>query len=260
MKKIRAINLKIKKLDNKRDALIKRAALLEFQKTYSIKYDIKNLNTGKYWDDIFYNEGDLSQQSSMTKDKIRKIANVIPLKSLRILDLGIGQGFLEEILVKRNVNYKLEGIDISPIAIKRAKKLFNGKFIVGDVLDINKYYKKNGFDYAVALELLEHISPSQLFPFYKKIKNVLKDSGKFILSIPINENLHLMDTNPSAHVRDYSFDIIKTELELNGFKVEKYIYLSAFNKFYKLKKIISKIFKSRWEANSLIIVASKVVK
>lgn len=251
---------KIREYDKKRDVLARHNRLKEFADTYSSKYDIENLNTGKYWNNIFENSGNLSAQSPMTKDKIVIIANEIPYKNISILDLGMGDGFVEEILRERNTKYKLFGIDISKVSIDKANKNLKGEFILGDVLKINRYYNRKTFDSILAIELLEHISVSKLFSFYKNIHRLLKDDGKFIFSIPINENLHLMNTNPSAHIRDYSFPIIKTELNLNGFEIEKVKYLFAFNKYYFLKKMLSRVLRSRWKPNSLIIVAKKVTK
>lgn len=253
------ITKKIREYDRKRDMLAKKNKLKEFSDTYSSKHDIKNLNSGNYWNKIFEKSGNLFTQSPMTKDKIWKIVKEIPYKKLSILDLGIGDGFVEEKLKERNIKYKFFGIDISKVSIEKAKKNFKGEFILGDVLKIDKYYNGKTFDVILAVELLEHVSVSKLFSLYKHIHGLLKNNGKFILSIPIHENLHLMTSNPSAHVREYTYEIVSAELKLNGFKIEKVKYLFAFNKYYFFKKILAKILRNRWESNSLIIIAQKVV-
>jgi len=251
------INREIVRIDKFRDELLKRGAMNEYKKTYTKGYDIPNLNTGMYWDEIFIEEGNFSSQSPMTKDKIRIIAKLITDKYKTILDVGIGQGFLEEILIARKANYSIKGIDISTHAIRRARKLFRGKFIVGNVLNLDKYYAKETVDLAISLEVLEHINPSQLFKLYKMIHGILKANGRFILSIPINEGLEKMGSNPSAHVRDYTPQIIESELHLNGFVIEKQIFLYAFNSFYSIKKLVSKFIR-QWKPNSMIIVARKI--
>ncbi len=256
----RKINRQIVRQDAARKQLLREGKLDALTNTYSKGFDITNANTNRYWNNIFQNEGNLSKQSPMTKDKVSSIANLIPEKKLCIIDLGIGQGFLEEVLQKRLIKYDIRGLDISEISIKRAKEKFSGKFQVGNVLDAGKFYRKESADSIVALELLEHINPSSLFGFYKTIWNVLKPNGKLIVSIPINEGLDLMDSNPSAHVRDYSIELLIMELQLNNFHVEKKITLYAFSNFYSIKKLASKIFVNRWKPNSLIIVAKKVEK
>lgn len=261
---VKVIGMKINKQivanDKVRNQLVAEGKLTEFIKTYTNKYDTKNLNSSVYWDGVFKDGGDFSQQSNMTKDKISLIVNSISQKNLSILDLGIGQGFFEELIANKPNGYKFYGIDISPYSIQRAKKLFSGDFIVGDVLKIDKHFKGKRFDTIVALELLEHISVSKLFDLYNKIHNILKKNGKLIISVPINEHLEKMSINPSAHVRDYSPEILEAELMINGFQVEQKYFLFAFEKHYFIKKILVKLLPKRWQPNSLIIVARKVKK
>ena len=256
--KVKKSNTKIFKYDNMRSDLLAQNKIPEYLNTYRKSNDVVNLNTNSLWDEIFRDMGELSSQSPMTKDKIKEIFMQIPHKAVSILDLGIGQGFVEELLTKTNIKYGLTGIDISKHSISRAKKLFNGDFRARNVTEIDKIFKSLKFDVILALELLEHINPSEVFILYNKIYKLLKPDGKLILSIPINEGLKEMETNPNAHVRDYTFSIISAELELNGFKIIDKKFLYAFDKYYKLKKIISKVFINKWTPNSLIIVAKKV--
>lgn len=199
-------------------------------KTYTKKYDVKNLNTGKYWNTIFDNNETLTDQSPMTKDKISIIANLIPEGPKKILDLGIGQGFLEEKLLALSKRHNCFGIDISAHAIKRAKGKFRGEFTTDSVHNIRNHYSKNSFDVIVAIELLEHINASAIFSLYKDVRSLLNKNGMLIISIPINEHLEKMNNNPSAHVRDYSQETIKAELVLNRFYVIQTFKLYAFKK------------------------------
>ncbi|MBI4092137.1 MAG: class I SAM-dependent methyltransferase [Candidatus Levybacteria bacterium] len=194
----------------------------------------------------------------MTKDKINIIIEFLPKENSKILDLGIGQGYLEQRLQEIGGNYELYGIDISEKAIIRLKEKFKGKFKNCDVLKIKNYYKKGYFDAIVAIELIEHVSPRKIFRFYKDIRSLLKPAGIFILSTPLNENLRLMKENPSSHVREYTEPIIVAELKLSGFKVLEKRYFFAFKKLYSIKKILTKLFPGRWKPNNIVIVAKKV--
>lgn len=255
--KLKDISRKIRKFDRGREKLARSGKLKEFANFYTKKYEITNLNTGKYWNSIFSTTNTLDGQSPMTKDKICWIANEVGGKKLEILDLGIGDAFVEELLKERGIKFKLSGLDISKTALENAKKNYKGTFILEDVLSVESRLIGKKFDVILAIELLEHISVSKLFSLYRQIHILLKADGKFILSIPINENLHLKNDNPSAHVRDYTYNIIQTKLELSGFEIIKTNYLIAFENFYFLKKMISKIFINRWKPNSLTIVARK---
>lgn len=254
------INKQICLHDDLREELARKGLLDSFIRTYTERYEIKNANTRSHWDSIFALSGGIEQQSPMTKDKIRWIVGEIQKNESSILDIGIGDAFVEELLKKRGTKFNLSGIDISRTALEKAKKKYKGKFIRSNALRLESKFKGKKFDVILAIELLEHISVSKLFSLYKQVNSLLKTDGKFILSIPINERLDLKDDNPSAHVRDYTYNIIRSELKLNGFRVEKVNYLYAFEKQYFFKKWLSKIFVNRWKPNSLTIVAKKTPK
>ncbi len=251
------INRQIVFNENLRINLLKEGKINDFKKTYSQKFDVKNFNDGVFWDNAFSNAGSLSSQGAMTKDKIFKISEFIPHKKMSILDIGIGQGFIEELLTIRNIKYNLFGIDFSKNSIKRAKKLFRGTYKVGNILKLDNYYKSSSMDMILALELFEHIDPSRVFKLYQMIYKILKKDGLLLISIPLNENLHLMKSNPSAHVRAYSLEIIKTELDLSGFRIISSKILYAFENNYRLKKIVSTVLPFLFKPNSLIIIAKK---
>lgn len=217
----------------------------------------KNNNTSKFWDGKFAKPESIDSQDQMTKEKITKIISILPKQDINILDLGIGQGFLEQKMMEYGRSDKLFGIDISPISIKRAAKNFSGEFRVGDVLGIEKYYPKNYFDVIVAIELIEHMYPKNILTFYRKVHKLLKPEGILVISTPLNENLRNMATNPSEHVREYTPEILSLELSLSMFKITSRYFLYAFKRQYTLKKLISKILKSRWKPNSIVIVARK---
>lgn len=230
-----------------------------FRKTYSDKHpEIKADNSSRFWNAKFKTPTKFKDLDGMTKDKINTIIKFLPNEASRILDLGIGQGYLEQRLQEIRGNYELYGIDISEKAIIRLKKKFKGKFKNGDVLKIKNYYKKGYFDAIVAIELIEHISPRKIFKFYEDIRSLLKTTGIFILSTPLNENLGLMKKNPSSHVREYTEPIIVTELKLSGFKVLSERYFFAFKNLYSIKKIITKLWQGWWGANNIVIKAVKI--
>lgn len=229
-----------------------------FKTTYTSLYpQLKNINTGGFWDKIFASNPTYKDQDMMTKEKIDTVISFLPPKRSIILDLGIGQGYLEERLSEKKLDYKIYGIDISPISIKKSKSMFNGKFKLGDVLDMDKHYKSNFFDAIVALELIEHIPPSKIFSFYTKVRKLLKKNGTFIITTPLNEGLENMKENPSGHVREYAIPILKTELTIAGFAVKKIKTFYAFKTMYRFKKLLTKLNKKRWKPNNVAILCVK---
>lgn len=246
-------------VENLRTKLAVKKNYNDFRKTYSDEHpEIKADNSNRFWNLKFKTSATFLELDPMTKEKINTIISFLPDKKTRILDLGIGQGYLEQRLQEIGKNYDLYGIDISEKAIVRLKKKFKGKFNVGNVLKIKNYYKDNYFDVIVAIELIEHISPQKILTFYKDINNLLKPMGIFILSTPLNENLRSMKENLSSHVREYTEPTLRTELEISGFKIVEKRLLFAFRNLYRIKKFLSMIFKNRWGANNIVVMARKV--
>lgn len=246
-------------IEDLRNELAINNTINEFLQTYDPKYaEIQNKNTKNFWNMHFNMESDFDNQDMMTKDKIRKIISLIPNKKIRILDLGFGQGYFEQEFEKTWKGYQLHGIDISNTAVTRGNKKFKGKFIQGDISNIESYYSHTFFDVIIALELIEHISPRKIFKFYKSVNKLLKHHGILIVSTPLNENLRHSKKNPSGHVRDYQPAVIKMELELSGFRVVKTHKLYAFKKYYKLKKFLAGVLPGKWKPNNIIVKAVKV--
>lgn len=246
-------------VEDARDILATKSGLHTFKKTYSLNYtEIKNINSEKFWNENFSTPLNFDQQNQMTKEKINKVISFLPINKPKILDIGIGQGYLEERLKQLNLSYELFGIDISSVAIKKAKASFNGNFVVGNASDINLIYQRNFFDVVIALELLEHVSPTEIFFLLEKIRFVLKKNGLFIFTCPINEGLRHKKDNPSGHVRDYTIPILNAEMKVSGFKVDNIAVFYAFEKFYVLKKFFAKIFPKRWKPNNILIKTIKI--
>lgn len=229
-----------------------------FKELYSKKYSsVKNVNTQGFWDSHFTKDQALKYQDDMTREKLNILISFLPSIKSVILDLGFGQGYFEELLfIDRND--ELHGIDISLSAVQKAKRRFKGNYKKDDVLKIKKIFSKEKFDVIAAIELIEHISPEKILKFFADIYFLLKPGGLLILSTPTNEHLDQMNNNPSGHVRAYTPAILRMELEICGFKVEEIRTLYAFKKYYRLKKVLAKIFPNHWEPNSLIVKAVKI--
>ena len=96
----------------------------------------------------------------------------------RILDLGCGEGVLQQRFSEKDYSYYL-GIDFSEIAIANAKKLETDKthFIVGD---LNKLSVEGNFDVIIYNESLYYLS-NQTAAVRSLFKN-LNPGGIFIIS------------------------------------------------------------------------------
>lgn len=119
--------------------------------------------------------------------KIIKVGKLNPNDS--ILDLGCGEGFFISLLP--NVK-KITGIDISKLALKRAKEITSSKNNVelkwGDAHKLN--IEDKYFDKVFSSEMLEHIPHPR--KAIKEIHRVLKNNGIAVISVPDEKRIKLI--------------------------------------------------------------------
>ena len=218
---------------------------------------IKDKNTGHFWDKKFENTVSYFDEDGMTKDRVKIAASFIPNKKVKILDIGAGMGLIEQYLKIINKNYEIYGIDISQISVNFLNKHFNGKFKKGSLYNMN--FKENSFDAVLALEVLEHVPPFKIIGVLKNIKKILKPRGIFIGSVPLNEKVWGIKNNENSHLREYSLELIKKELDFSGFKLLDYKKIYAFPNSYLFKNFLAKnVLTKRWDPNDLIFKARKI--
>lgn len=249
-------------VEKMRTIFANRGDLKSFKESYSKKNipEIQNFNTIEFWDNIFSNGGNNVEKSPIFMDKKRKISTFLSKKKGKLLSVGFGTGAIEKEVRRLNNEIELFGIDISNKAVENLSNSTTGFFIKGDILKIP--FKSSFFDFILALDVLEHISPTKTFNGYQELKRVLRKNGFLILSVPLNENLEKMvaeERNLNSHVRVYTPEILKAELKTFGFTLVKEIYLYAFYKFYLLKTFLVKnlFFLKIRKPNLLIIIARK---
>lgn len=110
--------------------------------------------------------------------------------SERVLEVGIGgAGFLQ---LARKKGVEIEGMEINPEAIQNAQRL--GFRVYG--LSIDQFLSQHPdqkYDAICAFQVIEHVPDPILF--IGKLINILKPSGKLILSVPNSEILRKVDPN-----------------------------------------------------------------
>lgn len=219
---------------------------------------IKNLNTSKLWDAKNINEENLLESSPIYLDKIRIASRFLKGTKGKFLDIGFGSGYLERQLYKCT-DLSLFGIDTSITSVEKLRKEIKGNFKIGSITKIP--FLKNSFNSVAALDVLEHISPSKLLPALKQVHMVLKKNGYFVVSVPLNENLKKLISkgrNFNAHVREYTPELLNSELEISGFEIVEKNLLYAFEKWYAIKKVLVPFFRrKKLKPNLCIVVAKK---
>lgn len=223
------------------------------QYKYNCQVDIKNNpNTPKFWDANIKNNRNIIIQSPIYKSKITKVVNFIKNKSGKLLDIGIGYGHVEQQISDRNINLKMYGIDISKYSVNLVKKKFEGNFKIASVYNIP--HKNNFFNVVIALDILEHLPKTKINLALSEINRVMRQDGKLIITIPINENK--TDRFLNGHLRKYNINIINKELDSNKFDIEYLEYLYAFKNMYTIKNLINNLFNFK-RPNLIFLVCKK---
>jgi len=114
------------------------------------------------------------------------LAKNIPQKSF-VLNIGVGNGYLESLLTNKGAIVSC--LDPSDAAIKRIRQQLD----LGDRAQAgysqSTPFPDNSFDYVIMSEVLEHLSDDVICQTLKEIKRILKNGGKFIGTVPADENL-----------------------------------------------------------------------
>ncbi len=165
----------------------------------------------KIWD-FFQNEHATVFDGSIDRLNFL-VANI--KKGTKVLNIGVGSGFLEKISVEKGVD--IYSLDPNSESIKRLQVLLGeNKAKVGYSQNIP--FEDNIFDAVVMSEVLEHLDDDVIRETINEIHRVLKPSGDFMGTVPHKEDLfEQMVVCPNCgekfhrwgHVQ--SFDIEKLE-------------------------------------------------
>jgi len=231
-------------------ALRKYRALLHTYQNQTVFLPDKN--TGAFWDDIFAQQPGVFPMESW---RIQTIARLVDCTK-SILNLGVGRGDLETLLLKQSLTLDYLGTDIAPKTVVYLKQKFPTLHFQEAKLQALSP-KKNQFDQILLLEVLEHIKQNETFALLKHIYQLTKPGGAFIVSVPVNEGLEqMLPINPNSHMRLYSEELLSFELRVVGFNISKIYRASAFSRQFNLKQRLNSFWRFR-QPNNIVVVARK---
>lgn len=145
-----------------------------------------DMNQDKIWD-VYQNDPELVDVGCRNAGRIQFVAKRIPSQS-KVLNIGVGQGRLEDILAKRGVD--VYSLDPSETSINRIRELIavgEDHAKVGYAQAIP--FQEESFDFVIMTEVLEHLTDGVLASALAEVKRVLRKGGTFIGTVPADEDL-----------------------------------------------------------------------
>ena len=166
----------------------------------------------------------------------------LPLKNIKILDIGCGGGLLSEPLSR--LGAKVTGIDASERNIKIAKMHLNQSKLDIDYYHSSpeKFITKEKFDVVLNMEIVEHVDNVDFFLL--KSSELLKKNGLMFIAT-LNKTL-----------KSYIFAIIGAEYILKWLPIGTH----DWNKFLKPDELINICKNNSLNLNNLIGVKFDILK
>ncbi|MFA5349137.1 MAG: class I SAM-dependent methyltransferase [Candidatus Paceibacterota bacterium] len=151
----------------------------------------------------------------------------------KILDIGSGSGALIDLLPKNTI-----GLDLIP---------GHPKVIEGSIDKMP--FNDNKFDTVFCIEVLEHLDEAVLRNGLKEIFRVLDKNGKFILTVPFDEDLKMFTvTCPNCgnqfhrigHLRSFDKITVEDLLSSLGFRINviKIIPIGIISRYPLIKHLL----------------------
>lgn len=147
-----------------------------------------------------------------------------PLKPVRVLDAGCGEGFSIVKLSRNKIGKQITGIDNSKEAILLGKKMYPQLDISqGNIYELN--FDSNTFDLVICTEVLEHLENP-----VKALAELKRVSKKYLVFSVPNEPIfrisnfmrgkHLLRFgNHPEHINNWSSTSFEKLLRKNGYKI-----------------------------------------
>lgn len=162
--------------------------------TVSNKFSQGKINEDDYYKNMFidnpsWNKPEPNSEEVLRWNIIKDFINIIKKdyenKTIEILDLGSGRGWLTNLLSDYG---NVLGIEPVKPVVEYAKKMFpNINFICGKTNDLLRNKNHNKYDVIVTSEVIEHILDKDKEQFIKDINKLLNKNGFLIITTPRKE-------------------------------------------------------------------------
>lgn len=155
----------------------------------------------------------------------------------RVLNVGVGNGYLESLLVKRNVD--VYSLDPSAESIGRLRNQLGMGQRAQQGYSQRMPFDADSFDMVIMTEVLEHLPSDTLRATLTEVRRVLKPGGAFAGTVPYREDLaanqvicpHCQrEFHRWGHAQRFDSASLRTLFEEHGYSIER-MYARAFPDF-----------------------------
>ena len=220
------------------------------------------MNSALKWN--FFSERSFEIPDPTTHLRTQKTVDILT-GDARVLDYGCGYGYVIAEALRRGLSLDYVGIDFSEGFLNKLRKEYPFFRFYQDLLAVGQ----DRFDYLLLLEVLEHVLPSQTLGFLRRAISFLRPHGKIVISVPVYEDLAAITVpcwacgslgNPNGHVRSYTPELLRAELRLSGFELERVVPIHTpvsrpREWYWRLKELFGRV--ARVPAN-IIVVAKPI--
>lgn len=199
----------------------------------------------KIWE-AFQNDESLLDIGFPARRRFEYIAKHI-LKDSLALNIGVGNGYLESLLIEKGVGVSC--LDPSSSAIEKIRKRFELGERAQAGYSQSIPFPDASFDYVIMSEVLEHLDDAVIEKTLTEVKRTLKHGGKFLGTVPADENLNIgivvcpkcgENFHRWGHVQTFSQESLfnTLSLEFNNISINR-VVLSDFKQLNWKGKILA---------------------
>lgn len=157
--------------------------------------------------------------------RFKEVLSVVDPLDGNIADLGCHSGLFTEKIVNVVKPKEIYGVDISKVAIERAKKrIKGGNFLVGDIQKLP--LKNNYFDAVFCLEVLEHVDYPKVV--LKEMYRIMKRGGYGLVLVPTDNFIFKIvwflwnlryPVWKHVHVQSFEHSTLESLIKETGFRI-----------------------------------------
>lgn len=220
-------------MEDARGRAAERGFVTELAKLYSSTYSyLPEGRISRLWEDNILEGKDTIPEFSRWRNA--QSVTLVPRTSRRVLEIGVGSGDAMRALQRRLPGADLYGIDVSEKIVERTARDVRGSFARATIEDLP--WRGVEFDAILMLEVLEHVEAPRTFSVLKTLRQRLSPDGVLVVSVPLWEDLrrsffvcsHCGERiHQIGHLRSYSPALLRSELSLAGYVVDKEVPLAG---------------------------------